>query len=313
MKVAQVTSWGSAPVLSDAPDLPAPTGSQVQVKVVAVGVPRVVRGRALGVHSSSRGAPLPFDPTVDGIVQDEASGDLFYVSPNSAALFAERANVERHTLVRLAPGADAVSVATQVNPVASSWMALRVRTSDPDSVKGATVLVLGATSTSGRAAIAIARSLGAARIIGTSRSEDKLAAVQDLDERVVLQAPYTLPPTLGPVHIILDFVGGQAASGVLTSAQIEPGKELQYIHVGDLAGEETIAVPGRLLNARPVRITGSGMGAWGKQEIKKEINGLLGAITKLPRPEDLLIAKFSDIESVWDTEEAQTKRLVLVW
>ena len=312
MKVARVTSWGSAPVFSDVPDLPAPSPSQVQVKVVAVAVPRVVRGRALGLHSSARGAALPFDPTVDGIVQDEASGDLYYVSPNSASLFAERANVERQMLVKLAPDADPVAVATLVNPVASSWMALRVR-AIPGGCDGATVLVVGATGASGRAAIAVARSLGAARIIGTSRTEASLATVEGLDERVVLQDPFALPANLGPIHIILDFVGGKAATGVLQTAQLEPGKELQYIHVGDLAGEDTIAVPSKLLNARPVRITGSGMGAWGKMEIKKEIGGLLAAVTKMPRPEELVIAKFADIEAVWDSDEAKNKRFVLVW
>src|SRR5690606_10011964 len=92
MKVARVTSWGSAPVYSDVPDLPAPSPSQIQVKVVAVSVPPLVRGRALGKHYSTRGASLPFDPSVDGVVQDEATGDLYYASPMSgAALFAERA------------------------------------------------------------------------------------------------------------------------------------------------------------------------------------------------------------------------------
>jgi len=311
MKVARVTSWGSAPVYSDAPDLPAPSPSQVQVKVVAVAVPNVVRGRALGRHPTSRGAPLPYDPTVDGVVQDEATGDLYYVTPMSSALFAERANVERQTLVKLAPGADAVSVATLVNPVGSSWMALRCRAA-PGSYEGATVLVLGATSTSGRAAIAVARALGAGRGIGMSRNEATLAAVPDLDERVVLQEPFALPATLGPVDIILDFVGGKAAAGALQAAEVAPGKDLQYIHVGDLAGDENFTVSGRLLNSKPVRITGSGMGAWGKMEIKKEIGGLLGAVVKMPRPENVAVHKLADIESVWDSEEAKTKRLVLV-
>ncbi|KAK4041316.1 hypothetical protein C8A01DRAFT_14889 [Parachaetomium inaequale] len=310
MKVARVTAWGSAPEYSDAPDLPAPSPSQVQVKVVAVGAPPVVRGRALGKHSSAGGAALPFDPSMDGVVQDEATGDLYYATPMAAPLFAERANVDRHTLVKLAPGADPITVAALVNPVASSWMALRCR-AIPGSYEGATVLVLGATSTSGRAAIAVARSLGAGRIIGMSRTEATLAAVPDLDERVVLQDPFTLPASLGPVHIVLDFVGGRAAAGVLQAAQIEPGKDLQYIHVGDLARDENFEVSGRLLNSKPVRITGSGMGAWGKMEIKKEIGGLLGAVVKMPRPEGLVTAKLADIQTVWDSEEAKGKRLVL--
>ncbi|KAK3295236.1 uncharacterized protein B0H64DRAFT_322541 [Chaetomium fimeti] len=311
MKIARVTSWGSAPVYSDGPDLPAPSPSQLQVKVVAVAVPPVVRGRALGKHSSARGATLPYDPTVDGVVKDESTGDLYYVSPMSGSLFGERANVERHTLVKLAPEADPIAVATLVNPVGSSWMAFRCR-AIPAGCEGATVLVLGATSTSGRAAVAVARSLGAARIIGMSRKEETLATVQDLDERVVLQEPFTLPAGLGPIHIVLDFVGGRAAVGVLQSAEVAPGKDVQYIHVGDLAGEETLGLPSRLLNAKPIRVTGSGMGAWGKMDVKKEIGGLLGAVVKMPRPTDVKVASFADVESVWDSEDTKSKRLVLV-
>lgn len=310
MKVARVTSWGSAPEFSSAPDLPAPSPTQVQVKVVAVAVPPVVRSRASGKHPSARGAALPYDPTVDGVVQDEA-GDLYYVSPMSSSLFAERANVERQQLVKLAPGADAVAVATLVNPVGSSWMALRCRAL-PGSVEGATVVVLGATSTSGRAAVSVARALGAARIIGASRTEATLAAVEGLDHRVVLSEPYALPSDIGPVHIVLDFVGGRAAVGVLQSAEAEPGKDVQYIHIGDLAGEESIGLPGRLLNSKPIRITGSGMGAWGKMDIKKEIGGLLATVVKLQRPEGVITAALADVGTVWDTEEAKTKRLVLI-
>lgn len=311
MKVARITSWGSAPVYSDAPDLPAPSPSQIQVKVVAVAVPPVVRGRALGKHSSARGVALPYDPSVDGVVRDEATGDLYYATPMSASLFAERANVERHTLVKLAPDADPVAVATLVNPVGSSWMAFRAR-AIPAGCEGATVLILGATSTSGRAAVAVARSLGAARIIGMSRKEETLATVEGLDERIVLQDPFTLPVSLGPIHIVLDFVGGRAAVGILQAAEAEPGKDVQYIHVGDLAGEESIGLPSRLLNAKPVRITGSGMGAWSKMDVKKEIGGLLGAVVKMPRPDDVKVASLADVESVWDTEDTKSKRLVLV-
>jgi NADPH:quinone reductase-like Zn-dependent oxidoreductase len=311
MKVARVTSWGSAPEISSTPDLPPPASNQLQVKVVAVAVPPLVRGRAMGKHPSARGASLPFDPSVDGVVQDEATGDLYYVSPMAASLLAERVNIDRHQLVRLEPGADPVAVATLVNPVGSSWMALRCR-AIPAGCHGAIVLVLGATSTSGRAAISVARSLGASRIIGMSRNEATLADVDGLDERVVLQEPLSLSSSLGPVHIILDFVGGQAAAALLAAVEVEPGKELQYIHIGDLAGEDSISVPARLLNSKPIRITGSGMGAWDKMDVKKEIGPLLATVAKMPRPLNVVTCPLADIQSVWDTEEAKVKRLVLV-
>lgn len=311
MKVARVTSWGSPPEVSSVPDLPPPSSAQLQIKVLAVAVPPLVRGRATGKHSSARGAALPYDPSVDGVGVDEATGDLYYVSPMAAPLFAERANVDRNQTIKLEPGVDPVAVATLVNPVSSSWMALRCRAL-PGSYEGATVLVLGATSTSGRAAVRVARSLGAARVVGVSRTEETLATVEGLDARVLLRDPFTLPTEVGPVHIILDFVGGRAAVEALLAAEAEPGKDLQYIHVGDLAGEETIALPARLLNAKPIRITGSGMGSWSKMDMKREIGGLLSTVAKMPRPQDVMTAPLSDVQSVWESEEAKAKRLVLI-
>lgn len=82
MKGAHVISWGSSPVFTDLPDLPQPSSTQLQLKVLAVGVPRVVQARAAGKHSSVQNKPLPLDPSLDGVGRDESTGDLYlYVLP----------------------------------------------------------------------------------------------------------------------------------------------------------------------------------------------------------------------------------------
>lgn len=73
--------------------------------------------------------------------------------------------------------------------------------------KGRTVVFLGATSASGQAAVPVARSLGASRIVGVSRNEATLATVAGLDDRVVLKDPFVWPESIGPVHIVLDWIG----------------------------------------------------------------------------------------------------------
>lgn len=309
MNFARVKSWGEAPEYISGPALPAPSPGQLQLSMKAIAVPPLVRGRATGKHPSAFGAELPFDPSVDGVGQDEATGDLYYVAPMAAPLLAERVNIDRGRLVKLPPGTDPVAVATLVNPVGSSWMALRCRALGP--VEGATVLVLGATSTSGRAAISVARSLGAAHIVGASRSAETLAAVEGLDDRVVLAEPFVLPDGLGPVHIILDFVGGRAATAALVAVTPEPGKDIQYIHVGDLAGEEVIGLPARLFNSKPIRLTGSGQGSWSKMDMKREIPELLPVVAKMPRPSGVVTASLAEIQTIWNSEEAKDKRLVI--
>ncbi|ROW08575.1 hypothetical protein VPNG_06161 [Cytospora leucostoma] len=313
MKGAHVISWGSSPVFTDLPDLPHPSPTQLQLKVLAVGVPRVVQARAAGKHSSVQNKPLPLDPSLDGVGLDESTGDLYFITigpKGGAPLFAERVNAERSQLIPLEKDADPVTVAALVNPVSSSWLALTSRAAG--GVQGRNVLVLGATGASGRIAVKVARSLGAARIVGIARSADKLATVEGLDERVLLKEPFELPESIGPLHIILDYVGGRAAVEVMKQAQVEPGTNLDYVHIGDLAGEDDIRVPSSLLNKKPLRIMGSGMGAWSKEEMKRETPRLVAATAKMTRTSDIFTAPLSDVESVWDTEDAKNKRLVFV-
>jgi NADPH:quinone reductase-like Zn-dependent oxidoreductase len=77
----------------------------------------------------------------------------------------------------------AIQVAGLMNPAISSWMALRTRVKDLP--KDFTVVVLGATSSSGRVAILLARSLGAGKVVGVARDAAKLAKL-DLDQATVL-------------------------------------------------------------------------------------------------------------------------------
>lgn len=297
-----------------APDLPPPSPTQLQLKVVAVGVPKVVRARALRKHISAFQAPLPFDPSLDGVGLDEDTGNLYYIAIKPSArgggvLFAERANVDRSQLVRLEGGVDPIAVAALVNPVASSWLALRCRATG--GCEGRTVLIIGAASASGRAAVAVARELGAARIVGMSRSQDTLDQVAGLDDRVVLREPLSLPASIGPVHIILDYVGGIISTRAMQAIEVPPGEDVQCIVVGDLSGETDVTVPD-LVNRKPLRIMGSGMGAWSMQDLERETPGMINATAKMKRPDNIIIKPLADVQSVWESEDVKGKRLVLV-
>ncbi|CAG8180246.1 unnamed protein product [Penicillium salamii] len=310
MKVAQVTSWDSPPEYISAPELPAPTPTQLQVKVMAVGVPRVVRLRALAQHPSAMGAQLPYDPSIDGIGLDEATGELYYINVMAAPLFAERANVERSQLLKLAPGSDAVTIAAMTNPATSSWMALKCRAIG--GCQGRTVAIVGATSASGRVAAFIAHELGATKVIGLGRNESTLASVAGLDSRIQLQHPLILPPDLGPVHIVLDYVGGPASVELMQNLEAPPNENLQYIAVGALAGHMKIELPFHLINRKPIMIMASGVGSLRKTDFQREMPGLLDAISRMGPILDIFPVPMIDIHTAWDTDEVQLKRLVLI-
>ncbi|KAM0414604.1 hypothetical protein ACHAPT_013554 [Fusarium lateritium] len=310
MKAALVTSWGNPPEYIDVPNLPPPSSNELQVKVLAAGVPRVVQGRASGKHPSAFNSPLPYDPSIDDVGLDEATGNMYFISSLAAPVFCERVNVDKAQLIKLDAGVDPVTIAALANPTMSSWLALKCRAIG--GCQGRTVAIIGATSASGRAAAFVARELGAAHVVGISRTGETLAAVEGLDERIVMQAPLIIPPSVGPIDIVLDYVGGSAGVKVMKAAEIKRGENLQYIQIGGLGGEQNMVLPGRLLNVKPIRVMASGIGSVSKQELKKEIPGLVDCICRMKRPFEIYAFPMAEVQNIWDSEEAMTKRLVLV-
>ena len=93
---------------------------------------------------------------------------------------AERTVVAEQSCVPVPDALDDVTAAAIANPGMSSWAALRERAK---LVAGETVLVNGATGTSGRLAVQVAKQLGAARVIATGRNVAALAEVAQLGRR----------------------------------------------------------------------------------------------------------------------------------
>ncbi|OTA98389.1 hypothetical protein M426DRAFT_326015 [Hypoxylon sp. CI-4A] len=307
MKAGLLTAWGKPPKYMDVPDLPPPSPSQLQLKVLAVGVPRAVKGRALGKHTSVKGG-LPYDPSIDGVGLDESTGKKHYIAPLSTPLFAERANVERHLLFELPPDADPVTVAALANPVSSSWLALTVRVG---GCKGRNIFIVGATSESGRHAIRVARELGAAKIVGASRTKETLDKVEGLDERVLLTEPIDIPKTVGPIDIVLDYVGGPTNVAIMKGVEIQEGKGLQYVSIGGVAKQENLVIPASILNARDIRILGSGVGGLTIDDIVKQSQGLVAFLSKIKKPDNIITAHLRDIETAWDST-GEKERLVFI-
>jgi NADPH:quinone reductase-like Zn-dependent oxidoreductase len=191
-------------------------------------------------------------------------------------------------------------------------MALRCRA--VGRCRGRTVVILGATSSSVRCAAHVVRMLGATKIVGISREPATLDGVAGLVVRLVRRDLIRLPEDLGPVHIVLDFVGGAAAVQLLQAAETDNAAGgLQYIQTGGLAGCDYLNIPARLINIKPIRIMASGVGSLSREELAREMPGFLNAVAQIKTPPfDVLAAPMSNFQSAWNSEEIKTKRLVLV-
>lgn len=297
MHRAQVETWGEPPRYSAVNRLAAPAAGELQLHVLAAGLHNVVRSRASGSHYSA--GALPHVPGVDGVAKDESTGQLYYcfkIAPDFGT-FADLVNVPKTNAIPLPAGVDPVAFAASANPTMSSWMAITQRT--VDLPKDYTVLIIGATSASGRMAVQVARALGAAKVIGMARNAESLAKVDGLDERIV-QAANVKDTDLSKLScdVILDYVYGEAAIHVLSS--IQRGRPVQYVTIGGLS-QTDIALPSAILRSRDITLRGAGPGAWNLKGASVEMPKMVQAMAGW----ELLEAQafpLKDIEQVWNDQ-----------
>nr|POF11418.1 putative nadph-dependent quinone reductase tdic [Quercus suber] len=302
MRQAQVTAWGDAPKCIDVSELPPPGPGEVRIKVLAVGVHQVVRSRASGTHYTS--GSLPHVPGVDGTGTTE-DGQLVYFSSFQIEAMSQYVNMDRRRLRPLPEGVDPVQAAGIINPIMSSWMALTTRTIGLP--KEFHVLVLGATSASGRCALSVARALGAKRVVGAARNQQSLDSL-GFDETIVISdnAENVDFSTIEDIDVIIDYLYGPITVQMFKTLPI--AKSTQYVHVGGLAGQE-IKLPGAVLRSKQLTIRGSGPGAWSMEQLGQTAGQMLDVLKVIPE-QPIKVAKLEDVEEAWD--EPTQARLVIV-
>lgn len=291
MHSALVTVWGEAPKYTRVP-VPSPTEDEISIKVICSGLHFVVRSLATGNHYSS--ADLPHTPGVDGVGRRLSDNKLVYFISFPSGGFQEIINVSSRKMAELPDGVNPYQVAGYANPVLSSWMALKARTHElPENF---TVLVMGATSASGKVAVEVARVLGAGKVIGMSRNAETLAEV-GVDETIILQndIPTTDCSAAAGADVILDYLYGPVAQHVLSTVKFT--RPVQYIHIGGLAGTEMM-LPGSVLRSKNLTIRGAGPGSWSREAMRPEIPKILNAFMTF-KTQKVKVVPLSQIEEHW--------------
>ena len=309
MRAVQTTAWGQPPTFTNNAEPHPSSSDKTTITVLASGLSRLTRSQALGQHYSATSRSLPYTPGSDG-VGSTPSGDKVYFISMSGDAWAESANINNHAIFPLRPDADATLVAGLVNPAMASWMALRTRVFDLK--RGFTILIIGATSLSGRVAIHNARRLGASKVIGVARNQAKLASL-GLDESIILQEDPSKtdwsPLTSGDIDVILDNVYGPVVVAAL--AALKTTKPVQYVNVGSMAGLET-SYPAALLRKSNLTMRGSGPGAWSMQDLGKEMPAMLEAVQDLPKElgKEIVARKLEEVDEAWALDDG--RRIVFV-
>jgi len=204
--------------------------------------------------------------------------------------------------------------AALVNPASSSWLALRLRAPlEP----GQTVLVLGATGTSGQLAVQIARALGAGRIIAAGRNAVVLAALPaDLTLRVdAPDFPAALTAAIGErgVDVILDYLWGAPAEAtfhaLLACRHALTGRRIRYVDIGQSAGDHIHFSP-HALRSLDLHLLGSGIGSVPTADIAREVPHLLARARELTIAVDPV--PLARVGEAWAATAEAGRRVVMV-
>jgi NADPH:quinone reductase-like Zn-dependent oxidoreductase len=286
MKAAIVPHAGSAPVYADFKE-PVASAGESRIAVTAAALSPVVKSRASGAHYSAQGE-FPFVVGIDGVGRLDDGRRVYFILPKAPyGSMAQWAVVPASRCVALPDGLDDVTAAAIANPGLSSWAALKERAR---LAPGETVLVNGATGTSGRLAVQIAKYLGAKKVIATGRNAAALQSLRAVgaDETIQLvEDNDALDAALkehfaGGVDIVLDYLWGKSAERILTTAAKTAGEgvPIRFIQIGN-AGGGNITLPAMTLRSAAIELMGSGLGSVPLDRIVGAVDGLLQAAVKV--------------------------------
>jgi NADPH:quinone reductase-like Zn-dependent oxidoreductase len=312
MKAAVVDNFSTPPRYADFPE-PTPAPGQSLITVAAAALSQLVKAQAAGKHYSS-GTVLPLVPGVDGVGRLGNGQRVYFAFPTAPfGAMAERTVVADAQCIPVPDDVDDVTAAAAANPGMSSWAALVERA---QFVVGETVLIQGATGTSGRLAIQIAKHLGAKTVIATGRNAASIEPLSALGADITIpldQPAEALTQAFRSaikdhsVNIILDYLWGPPAERLLEalsghgSGSGEP--RIRYIQIGNIAGR-TVNFPAEVLRSSGLELLGSGLGSVSNAGLLRSISGVLNAIVPGKLQIDAEPVPLADVSEAWTRPSA---------
>jgi len=306
MKAAIVPQAGRAPVYGDFKE-PAPVAGENRIRVTAAALSPVVKARASGTHYSSSGG-FPIGVGIDGVGRlDDGSRVHFFLPRAPYGSMAEKVVVPSSHCTIVPDRLDDITAAAIAIPGMSSWVALKERA---NFAAGETVLVNGATGTSGRLAVQVAKYLGAKKVIATGRQVATLQSIKALgadetillnENRDALEKDFTEQFASG-VDVVLDYLWGQSAESLLIAeSKIGTDKPIRFIQIGTTSGTN-ITLSAAILRSTAIELKGSGLGSVPVNRIVRGIEEVLhaavaGRFQMATKPIPL-----SEVERVWSSD-----------
>jgi len=309
MHAAVVTAFDAPPRYRDYPEPVAHGIGEMVVEVLAAGLHPRVRSQADGSHYTSRDE-LPLVPGIDAVVRDP-KGRIRYTVLDDTTLgtLADRTVIEADRSVVLPDGIDPVQVAAAMNPVMSSWVALRRRI---DFRRRQRVLILGANGNAGRLAVQVAKRFGAGQVIAAGRDGARLPALRALGADAT--CTFDELAKAADVDVVIDYVWGEPAARAivdLLTARADRGAPMTWIQIGSVAGP-TAAIPSAALRSARLQIVGSGIGSVPGRDFIKELPKMAAAVADGAFDVRARAVPLAEVEQAWTATAGTPDRIVFV-
>jgi NADPH:quinone reductase-like Zn-dependent oxidoreductase len=321
MKAAVMYQKGELPQYVDFPEPIAQNSDEILVSVKAVAIKHFDKGRANGKHYSSD-APREGGRVIggDGVCLLEDGTRVFGMGVSG--MLAEKATIHKDRVVALPSALDDAMAAALPNAVIGAAMGLRFKA---DIQPGDVVLINGATGFTGRVAVQIAKHYGAKKVIVTGRNQQSLNDLLTLgaDEIVSVllddeqfKAQLTTIHAQTPVDIVIDYLWGHTAEMILACLKGDGSftNRVRYVSVGSMAGD-LIQLSAANLRSVNLQLTGSGLGAWSKQQVGLLFKEILPEMFALAAEGKLKVktinVKMEDIAELWNLDVPDGQRLVV--
>lgn len=320
MKAAVIYPDGGSPQYTEVAEPQVQNESEMLVTVKAVAIKHLDKSIASRKHySSGNQAGIPLVPGGDGVCLLPDGTRIYGIGVSG--MMAEKAIIHQERIVRIPDGLDDAIAAALPNAVIGAAMGLKFKAQIQE---GDTVLINGATGVTGRMAVQLARHYGAKRVIGTGRNQKSLSDLLTLgaDEAIAVTDDDSFVEQLkalhraSPIDIVIDYLWGHTAELILS---VLKGNGLftnpvRYVSVGSMAGD-LLQLSAANLRSVDLRLTGSGMGSWSRDQVGKAFAEILPEAFALAAAGRLKLAtttaKLSDIAELWQRDVPGGSRLVV--
>jgi len=322
MKAAVMYKKGELPQYVDFEEPVAQNDQEILVRVKAVAIKHLDKGKAAGTHYSSD-APKATGRVIggDGVCLLEDGTRVYGMGVSG--MLAEKAIIEKRRMVKLPEGLSDTTAAALANAVIGSAMALRFKAAiQPGDV----VLINGATGFTGMVAVQIAKHYGAAKVIATGRNVQLLQNLLKLGADEIIGITTDNSAFLSqvkqrhqekPIDVIIDYLWGCTAELLLSSLMGQGAftNKVRFVSVGSMAGD-LIQLSAANLRSVDLQLTGSGLGSWSKEQVGLLFTEILPQMFQLAADGKLKVetieVKLADISGLWNLEVADGKRLVVM-